>query len=154
MLTMARETLIDFFNDFAPLTSEFLIYDDGLCSRAYTYHEMASKARAFVARLRHAGVHQDDKIILYGENRPEWLIALWGALLEGVIVVPIDYRASVAFVERIDAIVDARYIITGDEVDAPRADRVWPLSSLNHEPAAGAVQGDLQKDQIAEIIFT
>src|SRR6185369_15328907 len=44
--------------------------------------------------------------------------------------------------------------ITGDEVDAPRADRVWPLSSLNHEPAAGAVQADLQKDQIAEIIFT
>ena len=57
------------------------------------------------ARLRERGIGRDDKIILYGENRPEWIIALWGCLLEGVIAVPIDYRSSPEFVERIKAIV-------------------------------------------------
>src|SRR6266852_1781958 len=108
---MARETLLDFFHDFADLPDEFLIYDDGFRSRSYRYNEVASKAQAFAARLRATGIAKDDKIILYGENRPEWIIALWGCLLEGVIAVPIDYRSSSEFVARIDQIVEARSIL-------------------------------------------
>ena len=103
---MPRDTLLDFFHDFAGLADEFLIYDDGFRSRQYRYDDVASKARAFAARLREAGLAKDDKVILYGENRPEWIIALWGCLLEGVIAVPIDYRSSPEFVERIDQIVE------------------------------------------------
>src|SRR5215469_9718919 len=111
---MARDTLLDFFRDFAGLTSDFLIYDDGFRSHAYTYTEIAGRSRAFAARLRDAGLHKDEKIILYGENRPEWVIALWGALLEGVIVVPLDYRSSPEFVQKIARLVRARLILTGD----------------------------------------
>ena len=76
-----------------------------------------------------AGIGKDDKVILYGENRPEWIIALWGCLLEGVIAVPIDYRSSPEFVERIDHIVEARAILTGDEVSLPESPRSgnWPV---------------------------
>jgi long-chain acyl-CoA synthetase len=151
---MARDTLIDFFHDFARLDSRFLVFDDGFRSHAYTYREVASKAAAFAARLRDAGIQKDDKIILFGENRPEWLIALWGALLEGVILVPIDYRASPEFVRKIDAIVSARAILIGDEVDAPRAHAVWPLSSLTDTRSAVSASPSLAKDQTAEIIFT
>jgi len=34
-------------------------------------------ARAFASRLHTAGIGKDDKVILYGENRPEW-VALCG----------------------------------------------------------------------------
>src|ERR1700693_4585034 len=112
---MARDTLLDFFRDFERLPDAFLVYDDGFRSHHYRYDEVAAQARAFAARLTEAGFAKDDKVILYGENRPEWVIALWGCLLEGVILVPIDYRSSPEFVQRIDQIVDARAILIGDE---------------------------------------
>jgi long-chain acyl-CoA synthetase len=141
---MPRETLLDFFHDFAGLDDEFLIHDDGFNARHYRYREIAGHARAFAARLREAGIGRDEKIILYGENRPEWIIALWGCLLEGVIAVPIDYRSSPEFVERIGAIVGARMVLTGDE--AGMYDGAAPAASA--EPVT------ITRNQTAEIIFT
>ena len=140
---MPRETLLDFFHDFAGLDDEFLIHDDGFHARHYTYREIAARARAFAAKLREQGIGRDEKIILYGENRPEWIIALWGCLLEGVIAVPLDYRSSREFVERIHGIVGARMILTGDEAGLYSGDA--PASS---QPAT------ITRDQTAEIIFT
>src|SRR5579862_6282898 len=151
---MARDTLVDFFQDFAGQSQEFLIYDDGFRTRHYRYEEVSAQAYAFAARLRAAGIRKDDKVILYGENRPEWIIALWGCLLEAVIAVPIDYRSSPEFVERIDTIVDARAILTGDEVSLPSSSKIWTLASLNDARPAALTTPALQKDQIAEIIFT
>src|SRR6516165_1740150 len=105
---MARETLLDFFHDFAGLADEFLIHDDGFRPRHFRYDEVAGLARVFAARLREQGIGKDQKVILYGENRPEWIVALWGCLLAGVVAVPLDYRSAPDFVERIDGIVQAR----------------------------------------------
>jgi long-chain acyl-CoA synthetase len=151
---MARDTLIDFFQDFAGLSQEFLIYDDGFRSHHYRYDEVSAKAHAFAARLRDAGIRKDDKVIIYGENRPEWIIALWGCLLEGVIAVPIDYRSSPEFVHRIDRIVDACAILAGDEVSLPVSPKIWALATLNDAQSGALTTPPIQKDQIAEIIFT
>ncbi len=141
---MPRDTLLDFFQDFAGLEDEFLIYDDGFQARHFRYREIAERARGFAARLREAGIGRDDKVILYGENRPEWIVALWGCLLEGVIAVPIDYRASQEFVDRVHAIVGARKVLTGDEAGMYDG----AASAGPAQPAA------ITKDQTAEIIFT
>jgi long-chain acyl-CoA synthetase len=141
---MPRDTLLDFFHDFADLDDEFLIHDDGFHVRHYRYREIAERARAFAARLREVGFVKDDKVILYGENRPEWVVALWGCLLEGVIAVPIDYRSSPEFVERIKNIVGARLVLTGDE----------PGMYDGRATAAPAQPVTIAKDQTAEIIFT
>lgn len=151
---MARDTLLDFFHDFADLPDEFLIYDDGFRSHHFRYDEVAAKARGFAARLREAGSTRDDKVILYGENRPEWIIALWGCLLEGVIVVPIDYRSSPEFVQRIDQIVDAHAILIGDETSLPESPKVWSLAGLNEDRPGILLPAAIQKDQTAEIVFT
>jgi long-chain acyl-CoA synthetase len=140
---MPRETLLDFFDDFAGLDTEFLIYDDGFHARTYRYREIAGRARGFAAKLREQGIGRDEKVILYGENRPEWVIALWGCLLEGVIAVPVDYRSSPEFVERIKAIVSARLVLTGEEAG---------LYDVDAPAASGRVL--ITKDQTAEIIFT
>ena len=54
-------------------------------------------ARAFAARLARAGLQKGDAVLIWSENRPEWIVALWGCLLQGVVAVPIDYRASPDF---------------------------------------------------------
>jgi len=141
---MPRDTLLDFFHDFAELDDEFLIHDDGFHARHFRYREIADRARAFAARLRGEGIGRDDKVILYGENRPEWIVALWGCLLAGVIAVPIDYRSSPDFVERIKKIVGAHTVLTGEE--AGMYDGQAPVESI--APVT------ITKDQTAEIIFT
>jgi long-chain acyl-CoA synthetase len=138
---MTRDTLLDFFHDFAALEGEFLIHDDGFQARHFRYSEIAARARAFAAGLRERGISRDEKIILYGENRPEWIIALWGCLLAGVIAVPIDYRSSLEFVERVQSIVGASLVLTGEE--AGLYDGQAPFESER-----------ISKDQTAEIIFT
>jgi len=114
---MRRDTLLDFFSDLAATRGEFLVYDDGFRSRSYTYAETANAARAFAARLQAAGIGKSDKVVFWSENRPEWIIALWGCILNGSIAVPIDYRASQEFLKKVARIVDAKLFLLGDDVD-------------------------------------
>ena len=94
VLHVPRNTLIDFFEDFATIDRPFLVHDDGYRVREVSYRELANAARAFASRLTIAGIRADDKVVIWSENRPEWLVALWGCLLARVVLVPVDYRAS------------------------------------------------------------
>jgi long-chain acyl-CoA synthetase len=147
---MPRDTLLDFFHDFAGLDDEFLIHDDGFHARHFRYREIADRARAFAEKLREQGIGRDEKVILYGENRPEWIIALWGCLLEGVIAVPLDYRSSAGFVEQIRNIVGARVVLTGEEPGLYEG----TAHAASTELAAAIEPIAVTKDQTAEIIFT
>ena len=117
---MRRDTLIDFFGDIATGRGEFLVYDDGFRARAYTYAQTAAAARGFAARLQAAGLGKGDKVVFWSENRPEWIIALWGCLLNGSIAVPIDYRASHLFLASVIRIVNAKLLLLGDDVEEQR----------------------------------
>src|SRR5712691_7717725 len=113
---VVRDTLIDFFGDLSLARGEFLVYDDGFRSRSYTYAEISRAARGFAARLHAAGLHKGDKIVFWSENRPEWIVGFWGCLLRGIVVVPIDYRASPDFLARVSRIVAAKLVLIGQDV--------------------------------------
>src|SRR5919201_6660036 len=108
---MLRETLLDFFDDLSRARGEFLVYDDGYRSRHYRYGEVAAAARGFAARLHDEGIRKGDKIVFWSENRPEWVVAFWGCLLVGAVVVPIDYRASPEFLSKVSRIVAAKLVL-------------------------------------------
>src|SRR6266850_3556449 len=112
---MQRETLIDFFRDLAATRGEFLVYDDGYRRRSHSYEDVGRAARGFAARLAEAGLARGDKVVFWGENRPEWIACYWGCLICGIIVVPIDYRSAAEFVATVRALVDARLLLVGDE---------------------------------------
>ncbi len=155
---MARATLIDFFEDLTALDGDFLVYDDGYRTWSRTYAEVARAARAFAARLHENRIEKGDKVVLWSENRPEWVAALWGCLIEGAIAVPIDYRSSADFVRRIAGIVEARAILLGDAVSGEcstnaaqwkLADLEWPAQNPSERPRV-----EIHADDIAEIVFT
>jgi long-chain acyl-CoA synthetase len=157
---VARDTLIDFFNDLALADGDFLVYDDGFRARSYTYRQVAQSARSLARRLRDEGLRKGDKAIFFSENRPEWIVAFWACLLEGVVVVPIDFRSSPDFLQRVGRIVHARLVFIGDEVPPPGdlgAVPVWRLHDVAQDRAAGASvvdQTSITRDDVAEIIFT
>src|SRR4029079_19732123 len=139
---MPRRTLIDFYADLSSTAGEFVVYDDGYRSWSYSYAEVARGARAFATRLRGSGIGKGDTITIWAENRAEWIIALWGCLLEGIILVPIDYRASADFLERVHTSVGARAVLAGDAVDRGSLGDtrpIWQLSELRPLPPKAEV---------------
>ena len=153
---MRRDTLLDFFDDLSHARGEFLVHDDGFRSRSFTYAQVAGAARGFAAQLATAGVGKGDKVVFFSENRPEWIVAFWGCLLGGVVVVPIDYRSSPDFLARVARIVSPRLVLVGQDVP-PVGDGIgapiWRLSDWQWktgEPPPVAIQ----RDDVAEIIFT
>jgi long-chain acyl-CoA synthetase len=178
---MTRETLLDFFADLGRTSGTFLVHDDGFRVREWSYAAVAAAAQRFARVLDAHGVRPDDKVVVWGENRPEWIVAFWGAVLRGVIVVPIDYRASADFLGKVAGIVAARAVVVGDEVELPAGTvpaptPVWRLAGIGDLPEASAgISGDqpasartgsgaaatvsqaaftATRDTVVEIIFT
>jgi len=155
-----RDTLIDFFRDLAQLRGEFLVYDDGYRRRSRTYRDVARAARGLAARLGEAGLRKGDTVVLWGENRPEWIACFWGCLIAGLIVVPIDYRSSPEFVARVRRLVHARVVIVGDDVsdirlqpDLDGAD-VWRFADVDWRRDGPMPAVSIARDDIIEIIYT
>lgn len=95
--------------------------------------------------------------MLWGENRPEWVVVLWACLLEGVVAVPLDFRSSAAMVRRVVEIVAARALLIGPGLEQP-ADLpcpVWPMrTALDTPRAVHAPRAGAAPDDLAEILFT
>ena len=159
---MRRDTLIDFFDDLAAARGEFLVYDDGFRTRTIQLR----RGRPGGARVRRRGCtprdRQGDKVVFWGENRPEWIVAFWGCLLRGVIVVPIDYRSSPDFLARV-----ARDRVGEDSCSSARTCRRSPTPPAARDvaartscrgtaapPADRRRRSTIARDDIAQIIFT
>ena len=159
MLLVRRETLLDFFDDLVALPGEFLVFDDGYRRRAHSYSDVGRASRGFAARLTRHGLRKGDKVLVWGENRPEWIVCYWGCLLLGVVVVPIDYRSSPAFAARVRAVVDARVVVVGDEVPPfgrrirrrrdLAARRIWTGAPTGRCPTCA-----VSRDDVTQVIFT
>ncbi len=157
---MRRETLIDFFDDLGRATRRISRLRQRLPPLdLYLFGRRARGRAAFGARLDAAGISKGDAVILWSENRPEWIVAFWGCLLQGVIAVPIDYRASADFLQRVAGIVHAKVVLVGDEIDhaalarAPGPPR-WALAEIDWHSSATAPRATIPRADTAEIIFT
>jgi long-chain acyl-CoA synthetase len=131
---MKRDTLIGFFETVASLNGEYLVYDDGYRPRSYSYAEVARAAHNFAERLERAGIGKGDRVVLWSENRPEWVAAFWGCLLKGVAIAPIDERHSIEFLERVARVTEAKLVLRGEEVSMPEGwagAPVWRLAETD-----------------------
>jgi long-chain acyl-CoA synthetase len=149
-------SLAAFYDIWRRSRGEFLRFEGGARPSRLTYDAAARSAAGFALRMRAFGIGKGERIVLWGENRPAWVVALWGCLLEGVIAVPIDFRSSPALVTRIAGLVEARALLIGDGLVAPTgmACPVWPVDTVlglstpvdQFTPAAPA--------DVAEVLFT
>jgi fatty-acyl-CoA synthase len=56
-----------------------------------TYRELRQQSDAFAGWLQvHAGVREGDRVLLFLQNCPQWLVAYYGILRAGAVVVPIN----------------------------------------------------------------
>src|SRR5436190_1149660 len=163
VVLVAVLTLVDLFHLLEKRRGEFLVYDDGYRVRRYTYADVTRAARGFAAKLIAHGVAKGDKIVIWGENRPEWIACYWGIQLAGAIAVPIDYRSSTDFAGRIRAIVEARIVLAGDDTEiadtksadgTERSDQIWKMSDLDWSADGPVPAITISRDDVAQIVFT
>jgi long-chain acyl-CoA synthetase len=122
-----------------------------------SYKKAGESAAGFARTVRGAGIRRGERILFWCENRPEWIVALWGCLLEGVIAVPVDFRSSATIVRRIAGIVDAKALMIGEGLAAPEGLHcpAWPMRGIL-APASPGVETfePAGLDETAEVLFT
>ncbi|MDP3716144.1 MAG: AMP-binding protein [Acidobacteriota bacterium] len=146
-------TLIDLFRTLESRRGECLVYDDGFRVRRHSYADVTAASRGFAAYLSSQGLGRGDKVLIWGENRPEWVVAYWGIQLIGAVAVPIDYRSSSDFVTRIRGLVRARLVLAGDEVEPGAMDTV-PLAGIDWNSDGPVPDLPVDRNDVAQIVFT
>ena len=110
------DTLLDLLERFTSLGDrEAIRYHNGYRTWKLTYRQLYRRTCAFAGFLDQRSVRKGDRLLLWGENRPEWAVVFWASVARGVEVVPVDFHSSIEFVRRIQSEVAPRLIVVGDE---------------------------------------
>jgi long-chain acyl-CoA synthetase len=62
----------------------------------WTYTYFAAECRRIGRGLLKAGLGKGDRVVLWAENRPEWMAVWIGAVIAGLVIVPVDFLVSEA----------------------------------------------------------
>lgn len=136
--------------------AEALRFYNGFRTWKLTYTELYREIGAFARYLDRTGMRKGDRVILWAENRPEWVSSFWGCVARGVHVVPVDFRSTFHLVKRIQDEVHARLIVTGDavacnDIGIPQL----PVSQFAALPATDHFEPSaLSPDDVVEIVYT
>jgi long-chain acyl-CoA synthetase len=60
----------------------------------WSFAQFASECRRIGRGLLAAGLKKGDRVALWAENRPEWMIVWMGAIVAGLVIVPVDFLIS------------------------------------------------------------
>jgi long-chain acyl-CoA synthetase len=151
------DTLLDLIKEFEELGSrEALIAFNDFRTWKLSYRDTYQAIGRFAAFLDSADIRKGDRVLIWGENRPEWVIAFWGCLARGATVVPVDYRFSIDLVLRICGESQPRLLVHGNSVDA----RQIPLPAISFDAirdlpaAAPLIKASIEPEDIVEIVYT
>ena len=125
----------------------------------WTYRQVWEDSGRVAALLQQRGVAKGDQVILWAPNSPQWVIAFFGCLRAGAVVIPLDLRSAPDYVERVIARTEPKVAITsrltpddGVDLGVPRID----LEVLESEVAGlgDPLDVDIAPGDLAEIMFT
>jgi long-chain acyl-CoA synthetase len=132
----------------------------GLRTVRWSYARLVSTAHRFARELEARDIGLGERVLLCGENSPEWVATFWGCLLRGAVVVPLDRESTAEFTSAVQRQTSAKLIVAGDDVAGattlgiPRL-RLEALSEqLNGRDAAPYRAENVDADTLVEIIFT
>ena len=150
-------TLLDVLGEMPRLGErEAMRFHNGFRTWTLTYAQLYGQIGGFVGYLDRAGLRKGDRLIIWGENRPEWVTVFWGCVARGVEVVPVDYRSSADLVRRIQSEVSARLVVAGDAVEREGLDApIFPYSQVaNIEPNSRFEPSEISPEDVVEIVYT
>ncbi len=128
----------------------------------YTYGRILDFAKRFSSLLVGEGVQKGDMLIISSPNCPQYIYAMLGAMLNGVIVVPIDFSFSPEFLDTIATETKAKLVLTSRAkildfkkgATVGRILHVEELDELLEEVAPRTDFADVSDDDLLSIMYT
>ncbi len=155
---MARTTILEYLDNFRRHAREVAYAQHrGYRMQRWIYGDVLSNAYRFARELEQRGLGKGDKVLIWGENCAEWVVAFFGCLLRGAIVVPIDKIAAPDFARRVAQQVDARLCVGSMQNHISGIAEI-NLETLREQLAAHSdqpvVPPPLTRNDIVQIVFT
>jgi long-chain acyl-CoA synthetase len=175
---MPRASLLSLLEDFARHSEDVAIVEQrGYRREAHNYGALLKEAAGLAIRLRMQGIQGGDRVLLWAPNSFEWVAALWGCIMRGAVVVPLDDSSTADFAARVarDAGVKFAFLSRSkrallptiphrcldDSPPAP-APKVPPSDGTTGDPVCVGLKLDaspiadkpITRDTVVEILFT
>lgn len=130
----------------------------------YTYFQVWKTACSAAVNLRTAGVRRGDRVALFAENSPEWVIAYLGIHLNGATVVPLDAQFGKNELVNLLSFAEVNHVIT-DTIhqelvrESVPNQNIYLLDDETESIFAGSEPSEFtpeekQNDDVMSVIFT
>ena len=134
-----------------------LVMRVGVRTIRYSYADLERRAHAYARLMRDHRVNEGDRVVIWAQNQPDWVAAMFGAFVAGAVVVPLDVRSSREFVERVVEQTEPVLAFAGKQ-QSPVL-RELEIPTLEFETLVPPVDGlvtpaAISPDSLAEVIFT
>ena len=172
---MPRANLLSLFEEFARYGKDIaVVHHRGYRRESLSYGKLAGSALFCAHELRQRGIAWNDRILLWGPNSAEWVIAFWGCLLRGAVVVPLDEACTPEFASRVAAEAAVKFAFVArskpaltpavpslfleDFADILKGPRLFSTRRNAGEPMKSLWKslsdGPISRDHVAQILFT
>ncbi|MEO8973576.1 MAG: AMP-binding protein [Ktedonobacteraceae bacterium] len=122
-----------------------------------TYRMVRERVQSFAGYLQSQSFQKGTPVIIWCASRADWLIAYLGALMVGVVVVPLDINSKEDFLARIVETTGAQLLITTQKQYDMLKQPLIPLVNIDALPQAPldtAKLPTIDRDDLAELVFT
>lgn len=130
---------------------------------SWSFAKIYDYAERFAVLLEQYGINKGDRVIIKGQNSPEWVVAFLGCLIKGVVAVPVDINSGPGFEKRAQLKVKAKLKV-GSACESKRDEGAFSGGRLiNIEELEEILSGirpdkgrktEILPDDLAQIIFT
>lgn len=175
---MGRDSLAVYLEEFAKRCHGIaFVQKRGYRRERWTYRSVCETAAGFALELQTRGIVTGDRVLLWGPNSAEWVVAFWGCILRGAVAVPMDDSAASDFARRVAREAGVKLILASREKllhekllldgapaialeDVPqianrpriRATIIVPGKTIHRQPLFS--DEPLGREHVAQIIFT
>ena len=125
----------------------------------WSYRQTGGAARRVARELESRSIGKGDRVLLWGDNCPEWVATFYGCVLRGSIVVPMDRIASPDFIRRVASQTEPKLLVCARDLaamapDVPALQFETLLEALKRHSAATYLPADVRPEDPVEIVFT
>lgn len=125
----------------------------------YTYRDFERLSRGIAQALASNGIKKGDRVALLAENSPQWVIAWFGIVRAGAIVVPILNDFMPKQIANIIQHSGAKIVFASNKLKAKLVEispepEIWDVSK-DFEPSADSVElPAVEADDLAMVVYT
>ena len=159
--TPVRDTVVDFLREavgrYGP--RDALLIKPAFRYLRWSYDRLWEDSGRVATLLQRRGLGKGDQAIIWGPNSPHWVLAFFGCLRAGVVLIPLDLRSAPDYVARVVSRTEPKLAFVSRFTPKGEVDLGVPEITFEElEPAIAGLPGPdpvpIGKDDLAEIMFT